>query len=248
MSISGKRALVTGAASGIGKEIVREFVAAGASVTAVDIDSGALTTLAAEIPGVATVAGDVSSPDDVSRAIEAADGRVDVLCNNAGLMDRMTLVDEVTPDEWARVFAVNVTGPFLFCRALLPAMAERGAGVVINVASIAGTRGGRAGAAYTASKHALVGLSRNIAVTYGAQGIRCNAICPGGIEGGARGGHTPGTALSERGAALIRGRDRLRPAGGTPTEIATVAAFLAGDGASRINGTEIVIDAGASAY
>jgi NAD(P)-dependent dehydrogenase (short-subunit alcohol dehydrogenase family) len=247
MSLIEKRVVVTGAASGIGRSMVRMFSAEGASVVAADLDASGLEALQRELPAISTVACNVAEPDDVDRVLDVA-GAVDVMCNNAGLMDRLQLVDEVSLADWNRIFAVNVTGPYLFCHRLVPQMVERGGGVIINTASNAGLRGGRAGAAYTASKHALVGLSRNVAATYAHRGIRCNAICPGGTRGGARGAIEEGTVFSERGLEILMGRDKLYPPHGTADEVASVAVFLASDAGRRINGADLVVDGAGLAF
>jgi NAD(P)-dependent dehydrogenase (short-subunit alcohol dehydrogenase family) len=249
MSHERQRVLVTGAASGIGRDTVRRFHAAGAHVVAVDRDAGGLEALAAELEGLRTVTADLAVHDDVELAMDAMEERIDVLVNNAAIMDRMLLLDELSLEQWERVMAVNVTAPFLLARRAVPLMVAQGGGVVVNVASIAGLRGGRAGTAYTTSKHALIGMTRSIAVTFGAQGVRANAVCPGGIRGGAKGAaDEPGAPDSERGAALIRDRDRLRPAIGAADEVAAIVQFLASPEASRINGAEIVADGGALTF
>jgi NAD(P)-dependent dehydrogenase (short-subunit alcohol dehydrogenase family) len=189
------------------------------------------------------VQGNVTSPEDAERIIDAAGERLDVLCNNAGLMDRFALADEVSLEEWNRVFAVNVTGAFLLSKLAIPRMVAQGAGVIVNTASIAGIRGGLAGAAYTASKHAVIGLTKNIAASFGRDGIRCNAICPGATGHGAKGAIEPGSEFSERGAERLLG-DPSKMDIGTPEQIASVAIFLASDAASRINGAIIVADGG----
>jgi NAD(P)-dependent dehydrogenase (short-subunit alcohol dehydrogenase family) len=248
VSLEGKRVVVTGAASGIGRAMAELFAAEEASVVATDLDGEGLESLRAAQPTITAVTADVALERDVERVVAAAGGTVDVLCNNAGLMDRFLLAEEIDPAEWNRVIAVNLTAPYLFCRRVLPEMVARGDGRIVNTASIAGIRGGRAGAAYTASKHGLVGLTRNIAVTYGPSGIRCNAICPGRTRGGAKGAHEPGVAMSERGVAVISGRDARPPTTLAAAEIARVAVFLAGEGGAAINGAELVVDAGATAF
>jgi NAD(P)-dependent dehydrogenase (short-subunit alcohol dehydrogenase family) len=243
VSSEGKRVVVTGAASGIGLAMVDSFLGDGATVVAADLNGQALEELQRRDPGVTTVQADVSSPDDAERIIAAAGERPDVLCNNAGLMDRFALADEVSLEEWNRVFGVNVVGPFLLSKLAIPKMVAQGGGVIINTASIAGIRGAFAGAAYTSAKHALIGLTRNIAATFGSEGIRCNAICPGATGHGAKGAIEPGSRYSERGATRLLG-DLETLDIGTPEQIASVAAFLASDAASRINGAVIVADGG----
>jgi NAD(P)-dependent dehydrogenase (short-subunit alcohol dehydrogenase family) len=243
MGGEGKRVVVTGAASGIGLAMVGGFSAEGASVVAADLNGDALDDVRRECPTVTTVQADVSTSDGAERIMDVAGERLDVLCNNAGLMDRFALVDEVSLQEWNRVFGVNVVGPFLLSKLAIPNMVANGGGVIVNTASIAGIRGGLAGAAYTASKHALVGLTRNIASSFGGEGIRCNAICPGATGHGAKGAIEPGSEFSERGAARLLG-DPATLEIGTPEQIASIALFLASDAASRINGAVIVADGG----
>lgn len=199
--LRGRRALVTGAGNGIGLAVVDELRAMGADVTAVDLDARAMDRLRAADAGVRCVVGDVTHE---AVADEAVGDGVDLLCNNAGLLDGMALVDELSVAEWQRVLHVNLTAPFLFARRAIPAMVARGGGAIVNVSSVAGLRGARAGAAYTASKHGLIGLTRNIAATFGPQGVRCNAVCPGGTGFGSRGGRAPDASSSDRGAEIGR--------------------------------------------
>ncbi len=226
--------------------MVELFRAAGASVLAVDMSG--LEELAAELPGVDTIAGDISSPSDADAIIAAAGPRLDVICNNAGILDHLRLADEVSDEEWERVIAVNLTGTFLLCRRALKVMLAQGHGVIINTASIAAFGGGRGGAAYTASKCGVVGLTESIAVAYADRGVRCNAICPGGTDTGMA--HTSASAedaLSADGLALL-GRLTGKPKPAHPDRIAQVAVFLASDAASRINGVALPVDGGLIAY
>lgn len=162
------------------------------------------------------VTGDLSEQEVVDRVTATAVerfGGVDVLVNNAGIMDRMSAVAEVSDAEWERVIRVNLTAPFLLTRAVLPHMLAAGKGVVVNTASEAGLRGSAAGAAYTASKHGIVGLTKSLAVMYRGKGIRANAIAPGGtstgitvdIEAGAHGPAVLGAYMGNVGL-LRRGR------------------------------------------
>jgi NAD(P)-dependent dehydrogenase (short-subunit alcohol dehydrogenase family) len=170
--------------------------------------------------------------------------RLDVLCNNAGVVDDMALPAEVATSMWNRVIGVNLTGPFLVSRAALPPMLRRGAGAIINVASVSGLRGGAAGISYTAAKHGLVGLTRSLAHAYRDRGIRTNAICPGGVATGIV------DMSSFDPAGLARNRPVLALAEGRlaePDQIAGVALFLASPAASFINGAVLTVDAGWSA-
>jgi NAD(P)-dependent dehydrogenase (short-subunit alcohol dehydrogenase family) len=240
-SLSGKTVVVTGAAGGIGAAVVRGFHEQGARTVAVDLDESGLQRLADELPGVVAIPCDLVAPGAADAAIDAA-GDVDVLCNNAGVVDRLALVDDVTAAEWDRLFAVNLKAPFLLTRKAVPGMVERGGGVIINVASTAGIRGGRAGAAYTASKFGLVGLTLNIAATMADRGIRANVVCPGSVDTGIL-----DTELSEAGRSLLT-RDREKPTPASPEQIASVVVFLATDAASRMSGAVVPVDAGWSAY
>ena len=233
--------LLTGAAGGLGRVLAERFVAGGDRVVAVDRDAAGLDDLASRL-GVTTVVADVSSADDVDAAVATA-GPVDVMVNNAAVVDRLGSVHEVDPDEWHRLIAINLTAPFLFCRAVLPGMIERGSGIIVNVASIAGLRGGRAGAAYTASKHGLVGLTTNIAATTGHLGIRSNTVCPGSIDTGMQ---VLGEVFASGRESLAR--DRRKPPAVAPGTIADVVLFLASAEAAGLNGVALPADSGSLAY
>lgn len=167
-----------------------------------------------------------------------------MLGNVAGIMNRFLPVAELTDDVWHRVLAVNLTGPMLTSRAAIPPMIQQGGGVIVNFASVAGLHGGRAGAAYTASKHGLIGLTRNLAATYGVDGIRAVAIAPGGVETRMGLGGDP----SQRGFATLEKTMPASPKLADPREIATVALFLASGEASFVNGAVLVADGGWTAH
>jgi NAD(P)-dependent dehydrogenase (short-subunit alcohol dehydrogenase family) len=248
-SLDGRTVIVTGGARGIGRSMVELFAEAGARVVAADVNQDNLDALREEIPGIETVAGDISSGADCDRIIAAAGERLDVLCNNAGILDRLALIDEVTDDLWHKVIGVNLTGTFMMARRGVLKMIEQGSGgVITNTASTAAYGGGRAGPAYSASKAGVVSLTKNIAVTCAEHNIRCNAILPGGTDTGMA--HSAGhaeLALSERGIALL-GRLTGKPAPAHPHQVARVAVFLATDDADRVSGAEIAVDAGVFAY
>jgi NAD(P)-dependent dehydrogenase (short-subunit alcohol dehydrogenase family) len=233
--------IVTGAANGIGRATVSAFLALGDRVIAADLAGDRLDEVGRQ-DGVTVVGGDLTDPGVAGEIVAAAGGRIDVLNNIAGLMDGMKPVDEVQDDEWQRVIAVNLTAPFRLCHLVVPIMEAQGGGVITNVASVSGMRGGRSGAAYTASKYGLVGLSQNIASLNGMAGIRCNALCPGATINTAI---VEGQTLSERGQSQIPASLRRKPA--EPEQMASVAVFLASDAASHINGAVLPVDYGQSA-
>jgi NAD(P)-dependent dehydrogenase (short-subunit alcohol dehydrogenase family) len=239
--------VVTGAVGGIGRAIAQRFAASGATVALLDLDPTAVRDLAGALAadgmvGLPVVT-DVADEGSVAAAIaqvESLHGRVDVLCSCAGISDGLKTVEELDVETWERVFAVNARGPFLMTRAVLPGMRRRGRGSIVNIASVAGMIGGASGAAYTASKHAVIGLTRSTAVTYGPEGIRCNAVCPGGVDSGMRIGDVSDPLLSER---MTRVRSRI-PRRGSPDEVASVVRFLATADSSFVNGAILAADAG----
>jgi NAD(P)-dependent dehydrogenase (short-subunit alcohol dehydrogenase family) len=243
-------ALVTGAASGIGRALVQRFVADGAAVVAVDIVEEQLQAFVSELQEQGAKASgcvaNVASDSDVERMLTTATstyGRLDILCNNAGIMDRMMPAAEVPLELWEQVLAINLYGPFLACRRAIPLMLEQGGGSIVNTASEAGLRGGTAGTPYTVSKHGVVGLTRSIAFHYGERGIRCNAVCPGAVAtaiGAGRG--TPSEAGLARIMPFIQGSAPSRIA--HPEELAAAIAFLASNDASYINGAILAVDNG----
>ncbi|MCM6762037.1 SDR family oxidoreductase [Rathayibacter sp. ZW T2_19] len=186
---TGKTVIVTGAGSGIGRATARRILREGGRVIAVDVVPTGIEALAAASPegSVVAVAADITSAEGVASIVAAAGAQIDALANIAGIMDGMTPLHETEDALWSRVFSVNVDGTFALSRAVLPAMLEAGRGAIVNVASEASLRGNAAGTAYTASKHAVVGITKSSAFLYGPSGIRTNAVAPGptatGIEG-----------------------------------------------------------------
>ena len=244
---------VTGAASGIGRALTQRFVAEGAAVVAVDVVEGPLQALVAEQreqgARITGVTANIALDADVERMLATATstyGRLDVLCNNAGVMDMMTPAANVSLELWERVLSINLNGPFLACRRAIPIMLEQGGGAIVNTASEAGFRGGSAGTPYTVSKHGLLGLTRSIAFFYGERGIRCNAVCPGGVATNiGLGGAAPDQEGLARVMPVVQAAASSHIA--APEEIAAAITFLASREASNINGAILAVDGGWSA-
>lgn len=248
--LSGKVALITGGASGIGRTTAGLFASEGASaVVLVDQDADALAIAGAEVEAagavVMTVQADVTDVDrpeaTISEVLERF-GQLDVVMTAAGISVGRALVD-TTPDDWDLVFSVNVKGTYLWLRAGIPPMLEQGKGSVITVASQLAVNGGRCNTAYIASKGAIVALTRTVANDHAASGVRVNSLLPGATE----------TPLLDRSFARLRDPDGARarslarhPMGrfGKPEEIAAAALYLASDESSFTTGTEIRIDGG----
>jgi NAD(P)-dependent dehydrogenase (short-subunit alcohol dehydrogenase family) len=235
--LAGKVAIVTGAASGIGRAAVTVFVGEGARVVAGD--RAAAVHEVAEAGRVVPVVADVSRREGAEalvRAAESSFGGLDVLFNNAGI-ERSGAVVDTTEELWHEVLDVNLKSVFLCCRAAIPAMQRRGGGAIVNNASINGIRGNTRLAAYQASKGGVVALTYSIAIDYATQGIRCNAVCPGTIQTPMVGTRTP---------EVLQAMIAKHPIGriGQPEEVAWVACFLASDRASFLTGLAVPVAGG----
>jgi NAD(P)-dependent dehydrogenase (short-subunit alcohol dehydrogenase family) len=244
-------ALITGAGSGIGLAMARRFADEDVFVVVTDVLADRVERAVSEIQTAGGAAFgecvDVSSPEQMSEIVQTTFeryGRLDILCNNAGIFEGLIDVANMDPERWSRVLEVNLTGPFLGCRYAIPVMLSQGGGVIINTGSIAGLHGGRSGVAYTASKFGLVGLTQHVAFVYGASGIRCNAVCPGPIA------TDIGSDLivTERMAKMTEALAPLRASSISAEEVAQAASWLASDNASHINGVALVINAGQLAF
>jgi NAD(P)-dependent dehydrogenase (short-subunit alcohol dehydrogenase family) len=190
---------------------------------------------------------DVSDKDAVQGVVRESIkhfGVVDVLVNNAGILDDFSGVSEMELDYYQRVMNVNLNGAVYFSHFVLPDMLREGKGSIINMASVGGLNGARAGSAYTMSKHAIIGLTKHTAFSYAKQGIRCNAVCPGGINTGI----AEGISVNEIGYQKSAMGFTLMPRMGEPDEMAELAVFIASDHSSLLNGAVVVADAGWSSY
>ncbi len=248
MKLNGKSVVVTGASSGMGKAIVEKFVREGANVIAIARRKERLETLAETLkdePGkVVPFAGDISKEETINDAIDLAIkefGRLDIMVNNAGVMDDMSPIGDVVNEKIEQVFAVNVYAPMYAMRKAVQVFLEQGeGGNIINIASLGAMRT-CAGAVYAASKAAVVSLTKNTAYMYMPNGIRCNAIAPGGIM----------TEISSSmGVPNMTGYERVKtvlaaaPMPGTAEQIASAALFLASDDSSYVNGDVLLLDGG----
>lgn len=255
MKLTGKTAIVTGASAGMGRDIALYYAKEGASVLAVARRFEKLQNLSEEaknytgkiVPFAADMANQEQTEGMIDKAIKVF-GHLNILVNNAGIMDDFSGVGDVKDDMWNNVLNINLNGPFYATRkAIEYFLSNNQNGSIINVASIGGLCGCRAGAAYTASKHALLGLTKNTAFMYANRNIRCNAICPGGIETEIASGVYMKNINAE-GMARATAGIGANPRMGTGAEIATIAVFLGSDDASYINGQCIAVDGGFTAY
>ncbi|MEC0264874.1 SDR family oxidoreductase [Paenibacillus anseongense] len=248
MRLEGKVAVVTGAASGMGKAIAELFAQEGAKVVISDLNLEGSNAVAESIKAAGgeaiAVKTNVANLDDINMMIDTAVngyGTLDILVNNAGIMDNMAPVGDVTDEKWDQIFEINTKGVMRAIRKALPIFLEKGKGVIINTASTGGFSGAHAGVAYTASKHAVIGITKNTGFMYAQKGIRCNAIAPGATITNIA---STMTNVNEFGASRTKVTQGVIPRAGQPEEIAQVALFLASDESSFVNGAVIAADAG----
>lgn len=250
MKFEGKCVVVTGASSGMGRKIALDFAKEGATVIAVARRLERLEEIAKEAEGFAgkilPYQGDISLEEVNNGMIDYAVkecGKLDVLVNNAGIMDEFTPIGELTDELYNKVMAVNLNGPIYAMRKAVQVMLEQETkGNIVNIASIGGVCGARAGVAYTASKHAIVGATKNTAYMYAGK-IRCNVVCPGGVETEVMNSQTN---ISQFGVGrIMAGLDTSIPSGKVE-DISTAVLYIASDDAKFMTGAEIVIDGGVS--
>ncbi|WP_413475714.1 SDR family oxidoreductase [Staphylococcus equorum] len=248
MKLKDKVAIVTGAASGMGKAIAELYAKEGAKVILADLNLEKAEAVSKEINennGVAqAIEVNIVEQEDIDNMIDTtieSYGTLDILVNNAGVMDGFEPVGDILDERWDLIFDINTKGAMRAMRKAIPIFLEKGKGIIINTTSTGGLNGAHAGAIYSASKHALVGLTKNTGFMYAKKGIRCNGIAPGAIE----------TNISDSmkninhfGAERTKIAQSAIPKTGQAEEIAKVALFLASDDSSFINGTIVTADGG----
>jgi len=237
--LEGKRAFVTAAAQGIGRAIALRFATEGAHVTAVDIDANKLSTLSDQ--GIETAGVDVTDSEAIEQVLR--NGHYEVVANCVGWVHHGTIL-ECEPAEWRRTFQLNVDSVYEIARLVLPSMIAARRGSIVNIASLAGQRGAANRAAYSASKAAVVGLTKSISADFASSGIRCNAICPAMIDTPSLEERIEATPEPSATRALFVSR---HPVGrlGSPEEVAALAAYLAADESAFMTGATLVLDGGA---
>ncbi|MDR6170533.1 SDR family NAD(P)-dependent oxidoreductase [Curtobacterium sp. SORGH_AS_0776] len=242
---TGRTIIVTGAGSGIGRATATRIANEGGRVIATDVVAERLDVLRAELVGAAgldveTVIGDVAAPETIDTLLAAVGDRVDGLANVAGIMDAFLPPSEVDDATWDRVFSVNVTGPMRLTRAVLPLMIAAGRGAVVNVASEAALRASAAGAAYTASKHAIAGFTKSVAFFHGPQGIRANAVAPGAVATNIEAPMRSEYAAGRVGPIM----QTTIPPVAQPEQLAAAITWLLSDDSANVNGAVLPSDGG----
>ncbi len=241
---AGKTVIVTGAASGIGRAVASRVAREGGAVVAVDLSEERLAEFASSLPDadIRAVAADITDESGIARIVDAAGGRIDGLANVAGLSDDFSAIHEVTDAVLERTFNVNVFGLIRLTRAVIPLMLDAGRGAVVNVASEAALRGSSSGLAYTASKHAVLGVTRSMAFMYEPNGIRVNTVAPGGTLTGMRpvitGGYGPERVQSFSPPVPIA----------LPENLAASITFLLSDDSANVTGAILTSDGGESVF
>lgn len=247
--LTNSRVIITAGGAGIGRAIARAFHAAGARIHICDVDAATLADAQAELPGLGVSEADVSDPDQVDRLFDAALGALgglDVLVNNAGIAGPTALLEDCEPAEWRRTLAINLDGQFYCLRRAIPALKAAGGGAIVNLASTAGLYGYPRRGPYVASKWAIVGLTKSLAIELGPSGIRVNAICPGSIEG-----PRMDRVIAAEAAATGSSEEEVRQAYMRNTsmrcfidaeDIANMAVFLCSPAGAKVSGQALAVD------
>lgn len=241
MRLKNKVAIITGAASGMGQGEAIRFAKEGAKVVVADLNLQGAQSVAEEIKAFGgqaiAVSVNVMKTEDILNCVketEEAFGPVDILVNNAGVFDKYQKSLDTTLDQWNFLVNINLTSVFEFSNAVLPSMIERKTGAIVNIASVAGLVAGKGGAAYTATKHGVIGYTKHLSSEYAQYGIKINAICPGTIE----------TPLVKDVLAGISKEPVPARRFGQVEEVADLAVFLASEEAKFMSGTAVTIDGG----
>ncbi|MNJ46069.1 4-formylbenzenesulfonate dehydrogenase TsaC1/TsaC2 [compost metagenome] len=248
MRLENKVAVITGAASGMGKAIAELYAKEGAKVVVSDLNlegaEAVVSTITSNDGEAIAIQTNVGVAEDIEAMINLAVsefGTLDILVNNAGIMDNMAPIGDVLDEKWDVVFDINTKSVMRAIRQAIPIFLEKGQGVIVNTASTGGFSGAHAGVAYTASKHAVIGITKNTGFMYAQKGIRCNAIAPGAVMTNIT---SSITNVDEFGASRTKVTQGVIPRLGQADEIAKVALFLASDESSFVNGAVITADAG----
>ncbi len=242
---SGKVIAVTGGGSGLGEAIVKRLASEGAQVAVLDIDMAAAQRVAAEAGSASAYKADVTDAAAmvaVIGQIVADHGGLDAAVNNAGIGGPFIPTADYPLEWWDRTLAINLTGVFHSLRAEIPHMTAKSSGAIVNMSSICGMVGQAGTAAYVATKHAVIGLTKTVALEYGAQGIRCNAVCPTYVQ-------TPLTLAELQDPAIWTDLDARHATGhcATPEDVAAMVAFLLSDDAKSVTGSAHLVDGGITA-
>jgi NAD(P)-dependent dehydrogenase (short-subunit alcohol dehydrogenase family) len=249
LRLDGKRVVLTAGAAGIGRAALATLTSAGARVVTCDLDQEALFKLRSDLPQVPGIVADVADPIAVDRLFELADeelGGLDILINNAGIAGPTAPIEEVEPGDWARTLEVNITGQYLCARRAVPRIRAAGGGSIVNLSSAAGRFGFALRTPYAASKWAVVGLSKSLAVELGPDQIRVNAICPGVVEG-PRIDRVIAAKAAARGVSFEEMRDSLIQTASmrrmvSAQDIANMILYLCSDAGRMVSGQIIGVD------
>jgi NAD(P)-dependent dehydrogenase (short-subunit alcohol dehydrogenase family) len=249
LGLDGKRVILTAGGAGIGRVTLQTFVEAGAKVVTCDVDQAALDRLRGELPQVPAIPADVAEPADVDRLFELAKeqlGGLDILINNAGIAGPTGKIEEIAPDDWRRTLEVNLTGQYLCARRAVPRIRAAGGGSIVNLSSAAGRFGFALRTPYAASKWAVVGLTKSLAIELGPDQIRVNAICPGAVEGD-RIDRVIAAKAEAHGVPLETMRQHYVETASmkqliSPQDIANMILFLCSDAGRLVSGQVIGVD------